>query len=96
MIIISSTYFICGINEVLCAALRGIGRPLVPTFTALAFTCILRFVWVYLIFPLVPNMTFLYLVWPVGWTLSIFTMLFFYFPTMAKLREKYPEPKPLT
>jgi len=96
MVIISSTYFICGINEVLCAALRGIGRPLVPTFTALAFTCILRFVWVYLIFPLVPNMTFLYLVWPVGWTLSIFTMLFFYFPTMAKLREKYPEPKSLT
>ena len=49
MVIISSTYFICGINEVLCAALRGIGRPLVPTFTALVFTCILRFVWVYLI-----------------------------------------------
>ena len=96
MVIISSTYFICGINEVLCAALRGIGRPLVPTFTALAFTCILRFVWVYLIFPLVPNMTFLYLVGPVGWTLSIFTVLVFYFPTMAKLREKYPEPKPLT
>ena len=51
MIIISSTYFICGINEVLCAALRGMGRPLVPTFTALVFTCILRFVWVYLVFP---------------------------------------------
>ena len=96
MIIISSTYFICGINEVLCAALRGMGRPLVPTFTALVFTCILRFVWVYLVFPLIPNMTFLYLVWPIGWTLSIVTMLFFYIPSMAKLRVKYPEAKSLT
>ena len=96
MIIISSTYFICGINEVLCAALRGMGRPLVPTFTALAFTCILRFVWVYLVFPLIPNMTFLYLVWPIGWTLSIVTMLFCYIPSMAKLRAKYPEAKSLT
>lgn len=91
MVIISSTYFICGINEVLCAALRGIGRPLVPTVTALVFTCALRFVWVYLIFPLIPNMTFLYLVWPVGWTLSIFTMLFFYFPEIKRLKQKYPE-----
>lgn len=96
MVIISSTYFICGINEVLCAALRGIGRPLVPTITALVFTCILRFVWVYLIFPLIPNMTFLYLVWPVGWTLSIFTMLFFYFPKIRQLKEQYPVPKSLT
>lgn len=91
MVIISSTYFICGINEVLCAALRGIGRPLVPTVTALVFTCALRFVWVYLIFPLVPNMTFLYLVWPVGWTLSSFTMLFFYFPEIKRLKQNYPE-----
>ena len=96
MIIISSTYFICGINEVLCAALRGMGRPLVPTFTAPVFTCILRFVWVYLVFPLIPNMTFLYLVWPIGWTLSIVTMLFFYIPSMSKLRANYPEVKSLT
>ena len=85
MVIISSTYFICGINEVLCAALRGIGRPLVPTFTALAFTCILRFVWVYLIFPLIPNLTFLYLVWPVGWLLSIIALICVYIPTVKKL-----------
>ena len=47
--------------------------------------------WVYLIFPLIPNMTFLYMVWPVGWTLSSFTMLFFYFPEIKRLKQKYPE-----
>ena len=89
MVIISSTYFICGINEILNAALRGMGRPLPPTWCTLIYMCLLRFVWVFLIFPLHPNLTFLYLVWPVGWTLAIITGLFFYFPTVKKLKAQF-------
>lgn len=88
MVIISSTYFICGINEVMCATMRGMGRPIIPTVATLLFLFALRFVWVYLIFPLCPNFTFLYLVWPVGWVLCIVTMLMFYCPTMAKFNKK--------
>lgn len=82
MIIISSTYFICGINEIMGGALRGMGKPLPATACTFAYMCVLRFVWVYLIFPLCPNLTFLYLVWPVGWSLCIITLLFFYFPAL--------------
>jgi hypothetical protein len=32
-------------------------------------------------------MTFLYLVWPVGWTLSIISLLFVFFPTIRKLTQ---------
>lgn len=88
MIIISSTYFICGINEIMGGALKGMGKPFVPTISTLIFMCALRFVWVYLIFPFVPTLTFLYLVWPVGWTLSIITELAFYIPAMRKLKRK--------
>lgn len=84
MVIISSTYFICGINEILCAGLRGMGRSVVPTAATLVYMCLFRFVWVYAIFPLMPNLTFLYLVWPVSWVLSIGTLLLFYFPTLKK------------
>lgn len=85
MIIISSTYFICGINEIICAAMRGMGKPIVPTVCAMLYFCALRFVWVYAIFPLYRNLTFLYLVWPIGWVLSIVTLLFFYFPRVKQL-----------
>ena len=86
MILISSTYFICGINEIFGAALRGMGKPVAATVATLVFMCIFRFVWVYLIFPLNPtSLTFLYLVWPIGWTLSIVTLLFTFFPTRKKL-----------
>ena len=46
----------------------------------------------YLIFPLVPNMTFLYLIWPIGWILSILTLLFVFFPTARKLAEPAAHP----
>ena len=85
MLIISTTYFICGINEIMGAALRGMGKPLWATAATLVFMCLLRFVWVYLIFPLLPNLTFLYLVWPVGWTLSVVSLLFVFFPTVRQV-----------
>ena len=85
MIIISSTYFICGINDVFNAALRAMGKPTFPTVMTLIFMCGLRFVWVYGIFPLVPNLTFLYLVWPIGWVCCITCGLPVYFALKRKL-----------
>ncbi|MBO7289765.1 MAG: polysaccharide biosynthesis C-terminal domain-containing protein [Clostridia bacterium] len=88
MIIISSTYFICGINEIMGGTLKGMCKPIIPTIATLVFMCLFRFVWVYGIFPFCPNLTFLYLVWPVGWILSIITLLIAYFPAMKKLENK--------
>lgn len=85
MVIVSSTYFICGINELLSGALRSMGRPVSATVTTLVFLCALRFVWVYWVFPLLPHLSFLYLVWPIGWILSIVTLLVVFFPTAKKL-----------
>ncbi len=87
MVIISSTYFICGINEVTGGVLRGLGKPIYPTIATMLFMCLFRFVWVYVIFPLCPNLTFLYLVWPIGWISSIIMLLAVYFPTISKLQK---------
>ena len=92
MIIISSTYFIHGINEIFGAALRGMGKPLVPTIATLIFMCAIRFLWVYVVFPLIPNLTFLYLIWPIGWVLSITTQLIVFFPTAKKLKKTAARP----
>ncbi len=91
MIIISSTYFICGINDIFGGALRGMGRPNLATVSTLVYMCLFRFVWVYGVFNNLPNpnMTVLYLVWPIGWTLSIVTLLPFYFRTFKKLEREH-------
>ena len=91
MVLISSTYFICGINDVFSSALRGMGRPMVPTITTLIFMCAFRFFWVYVVFPLVPNLTFLYLVWPIGWIACIIIALVVFFPRVKQLKAQHPE-----
>ena len=88
MIIVSSTYFLSGINEIIGGVLKGMGKPILPTVSTFIFMCVFRFVWVYLIFPLCPNLTFLYLVWPIGWILSIITLLIAYFPAISALQKE--------
>lgn len=89
MIIVSSAYFLCGINEIMCAALRAMKKPIVPTVATLLYMCGIRFPWVYVIFPLLPNnLTFLYLVWPIGWVLSIVTLLPYYIYNAKKMKRE--------
>lgn len=89
MVLISSTYFICGINEILGAALRSMGKPLASTISVMLWMCAFRFVWVYGIYPNLPqNLTFLYLVWPIGWVMSSLTLLCVLIPTVKKLKAK--------
>ena len=89
MIIISSTYFLHGINEILGGTLKGMGRPIIPAVATLLYMCLFRFVWVYVIYPSCPqNLTFLYLVWPVGWILCIVTLLAFYILSVKKVQSE--------
>jgi len=93
MVIVSSTYFICGINEVLGGMLKGMRRPFMPTLATLTFMCGLRFIWVQWIYPLFPNdgggnLTYLYLVWPVGWILCIMVLSVTYFIAMSKIKKE--------
>ncbi len=91
MVLVSSTYFICGINELLGGTLKGMGKPIIPAVATMIFMCAIRFPWVYFVFPLCKNLTFLYLIWPIGWILSILTLLVAYFITVPKLRAKFSD-----
>ena len=90
MIIISSTYFICGIDRMIGQSLRAMGKPMAATISTMIWMCAFRFFWVYVVYPYLPqgNLTSLYLVWPIGWVLSIVTLLCIFFPTVKKLDKK--------
>ena len=90
MIIISSTYFLCGTDRIIGQSLRAMGKPMAATISTMVWMCAFRFFWVYVVYPFLPqgNLTSLYLVWPIGWLLSIFTLLCVFFPTVKKLGEK--------
>lgn len=92
IVLVSATYFVCGIQHIFGDALRGMGKPSAATVVTLLYSCVLRFGWVAWIFPLCPNLTFLYLVWPVGWVLSIINLGVILIPTVKKLKQKHNTP----
>ncbi len=90
MMLVSSTYFICGINEIMGGVHKGMGKPMLPTIATFIFMCLIRFPWVWFVFPLFsgPNkLTYLYLIWPIGWILSIITLIIGYIPAMKKIEK---------
>lgn len=68
--IICSTYFLCGIMDVLAYSLRGRGYSVMPMVVSLIGSCLLRLVWIATIFQLNPVPPMLYVCWPVTWVLT--------------------------
>ena len=88
LVITSSTYFICGIQDIFSGVLRGLGKPNIPTFVILLCVCPTRIVWVYFLFPIFSNMTFLYAVNSVEWALTSITQVVIYLVTIARMERQ--------
>ena len=68
--IISATYLLCGIMDVLASCLRGQGYSVLPMIVSLVGSCLLRLVWIATIFQLFRSTTTLYLSYPISWILT--------------------------
>ena len=65
--LICSTYFLCGMMDVTCGSIRGLGPSITPTIVSLTGACGLRIVWIYTIFVMNRSLFTLYLSYPVSW-----------------------------
>lgn len=70
MTLIMPTYFTCGIMDVLCGILRGLGSTMIPMIVSLIGACLSRILWIYWVLPLDHTMRMLYLSYPVSWVLT--------------------------
>ena len=70
LIIIASTYFICGLMDVLCGVLRGMGASLAPMIVSVLGVCAFRIFWIYVILPINPQLMTLYISYPVSWIIT--------------------------
>lgn len=70
MKVISTTYFICGIMDVACGSMRGLGYSMMPTIVSLTGACAFRVLWILTVFRWHRSLTTLYLSYPVSWILT--------------------------
>ena len=70
MSVICATYLLCGMMDVTCGSIRGMGYSVTPTIVSLAGACGLRILWIYSIFLLQHTTFCLYLSYPVSWAIT--------------------------
>lgn len=70
--VIGTTYFLCGVMEVLSGLMRGMGKPVIPMIVSILGSCVLRVVWIIvvcnIIFP--GQIQWLYIAYPVTWIVT--------------------------
>ncbi len=70
LIIFATTYFLCGVMDTLCGALRGLGRTMEPMIVSVLGACVFRIFWIYCILPFNHTLNMLYLSYPVSWIIT--------------------------
>ena len=68
--LIGLTYFLCGLMDVVCGCIRGLGASIAPALISLAGACGLRIVWIYTVFAATRSLFMLYLSYPVSWIVT--------------------------
>ena len=70
MKIIFSTYFLCGVMDVMVGSIRGMGYSVMPMIVSLLGACGLRILWIFTIFSGHRTPEMLYLSYPVTWMIT--------------------------
>ena len=86
MRIVCRFYFLCGMMDTICGAIRGFGRSILPMVTSLIGACAFRIVWVLTVFAAFPYPWVLYISYPISWALTGTAHLIIFF--LVYLREK--------
>lgn len=70
LLIMATTYFLCGHMEVANGALRGMGESVIPAIISLLGACGFRILWIYTVFRAFHTLTCLYLSFPISWAIT--------------------------
>lgn len=85
MAVICSTYFLCGIMDVMVGSLRGLGYSIMPMIVSLTGACGFRVLWIFTIFAADHTLDTLYISYPISWVLTAAVHIICYIVVKRKL-----------
>lgn len=86
--IICTTYFLCGMMDVMSGMMRGLGHSVLAMVVSLVGACGLRIVWIFTIFAMFHRLDVLFLSYPVTWAVTTLAhVLCFLVVSRKQLRE---------
>ena len=92
LVIISTTYAICGMMDTMVGVLRGLGYSVMPMIVSLIGVCGLRLIWIATIFQIerFHTATTVYLSYPVSWAITFIAHCVCYILIMKHIKKKLP------
>ena len=87
MNVVSVSYFLCGMMEVVGGTIRGLGNSFMPMIITFFGVCGLRILWIYTILPFNNTIGMLFISYPLSWLVSIIG-LFIYYCRTIRIKEK--------
>lgn len=82
-------YFLCGMMDTLAGFIRGIGKAFVSMICSLTGACLLRILWIKLVFPFNPTPVMLYICYPITWSVTCIALAVFCIVFLKKLHRQY-------
>lgn len=92
-------YFLCGIMDVMVGILRGIGYSILPMLVSIIGVCGFRIAWIYAVFYNITDfvkltdLNYLYMSYPISWTITFLIQLISYFITSRKVYPRLEKEK---
>lgn len=86
--VISTTYALCGIMDVMVGVMRGLGYSIAPMIISVVGICALRIVWIAFIFRFdaLSSPFFIYLSYPITWIVTLTANLICYLLIMKRIK----------
>lgn len=91
LVIISVTYFMCGIMEVISYSLRGYGDSFAPMVISLLTVPGVRVLWCLAVLPLFRTVEMLYVAFPVSWASTGIVLFIRYLYMRKKITKRFTE-----
>ena len=89
--VVSVTYCLCGMMDVVAGSVRGLGYSILPMLVSLAGACVFRVIWIFTVFQWQHTLFSLYVSYPISWALTISAHLVCYFAVRRRVFPRAPQ-----
>jgi len=88
--VMMTTYFLCGMQEVVVGSLRGMGYSIMPMIVSVLGICVLRIIYLTTLFRWEPlhNLMSLYLTYPISWIITFVVLVCCFIHVRKKMNER--------
>ena len=91
MSFVGRCYFFCGLMEVACGGMRGLGRSWTSTIVSLVGACGVRVLWIFTVFRQIGTLNSLYVSYPISWGTTFVVHMICFTLAFRAIRKTLPQ-----